>query len=276
MFHGIRVCWLLSTMEWFLLCWLVCPCVDRDTLSIGPVICHYCQHGSVYLVVLPHVDRHKNCWRTVDVFAFKWSIYNYSIIQNWLDKMQLLLVVGAKLDHIITKLALELQEKPRGPKGETQHVKLSNEHFWFKKPGIVLYLIQFILFQNSFEIAFFFWIWVSQLYNYFSCNRLLCHLLVTNHAEHLWISLMYHGRFGLPHSKTCHWVINSYFPPSFSWCINSLTNNWIICMCSVIIQVLCSYSTLPLYAIVTQVNTYIIFTSHNKCSFAGFKFVLSY
>nr|XP_018678320.1 PREDICTED: MLO-like protein 13 isoform X2 [Musa acuminata subsp. malaccensis] len=122
------------------------------------------------------------------------------VVVSWM----LLLVVGAKLDHIITKLALELQEKPRGPKGETQHVKLSNEHFWFKKPGIVLYLIQFILFQNSFEIAFFFWIWST--YGFHSCIM-----------------------EGL-----------GYLIPRL--------------VIGVIIQVLCSYSTLPLYAIVTQMG----------------------
>lgn len=40
-------------------------------------------------------------------------------------------------------------------------VKPSDDHFWFRTPGIVLYLIHFILFQNAFEIAFFFWILVS-------------------------------------------------------------------------------------------------------------------
>ncbi|RRT72401.1 hypothetical protein BHM03_00039805, partial [Ensete ventricosum] len=124
----------------------------------------------------------------------------------WLSFLPLilLLVVGAKLDHIITKLALELQEKPGGPKGETQHVKPSDEHFWFKKPGIVLYLIQFILFQNSFEIAFFFWIWST--YGFHSCIM-----------------------EGL-----------GYLIPRL--------------VIGVIIQVLCSYSTLPLYAIVTQMG----------------------
>lgn len=87
-------------------------------------------------------------------------------LKVWLDKLQLLLGVGTKLEHIITKLALELQKNPQDP--EVQRVKPSDEHFWFRKPGIVLYLIQFILFQNSFEIAFFFWIWVSQLLNSFS------------------------------------------------------------------------------------------------------------
>ncbi|KAG6507742.1 hypothetical protein ZIOFF_033093 [Zingiber officinale] len=70
-------------------------------------------------------------------------------------KSQLLLAVGAKLEHIITKLAMELSEEmyPQN-QNEVNRVKPSDEHFWFNKPGIILYLIQFILFQNSFEIGF--------------------------------------------------------------------------------------------------------------------------
>ena len=95
---------------------------------------------------------------------------------NWLE-LQLLLLVGAKLEHIIACLAqeyvtLKLQEdqEPQQHTGrkktndtETARVRPSDEHFWFNKPSIVLILIHFILFQNSFEIAFFFWIWVYQI-----------------------------------------------------------------------------------------------------------------
>lgn len=78
--------------------------------------------------------------------------------------MQLLLVVGCKLEYIITKLAKEVAEKQRGENGDVAAttVNPSDELFWFHSPILVLYLIHFILFQNSFEIAFFFWIWVSK------------------------------------------------------------------------------------------------------------------
>ncbi|XP_042451434.1 MLO-like protein 13 isoform X2 [Zingiber officinale] len=122
-----------------------------------------------------------------------------------LGKSQLLLAVGAKLEHIITKLAMELSEEmyPQN-QNEVNRVKPSDEHFWFNKPGIILYLIQFILFQNSFEIAFFFWIWTT--YGFDSC------------------------------------IMES---------IGYLIPRLVI---GVIIQVLCSYSTLPLYAIVSQMG----------------------
>lgn len=72
--------------------------------------------------------------------------------------MQLLLLVGAKLEHIITRLAQEGNIDKADY--ESAEVKPSDDHFWFGRPGTVLHLIHFILFQNSFEIAFFFWIWV--------------------------------------------------------------------------------------------------------------------
>ena len=76
---------------------------------------------------------------------------------------QLLLAVGTKLEHVITELAHEVAEKHVAIEGELV-VKPSDEHFWFNRPQIVLFLIHFILFQNAFEIAFFFWIWVSCLF----------------------------------------------------------------------------------------------------------------
>lgn len=84
-------------------------------------------------------------------------------------------------------------------------VKPSDEHFWLEKPAIVLDLIQFILFQNSFEIAFFFWIWST--YGFRSCIM---------------------EKVG-------------YIVPRL--------------IMGLAVQVLCSYSTLPLYALVSQMGT---------------------
>lgn len=75
--------------------------------------------------------------------------------------VQLLLIVGTKLEHIITCLAQEAAKLRDGQ--EAPRVKPSDHHFWFRRPCIVLYLIHFILFQNSFEFAFFIWLWVRKL-----------------------------------------------------------------------------------------------------------------
>ncbi|ONI22107.1 hypothetical protein PRUPE_2G107600 [Prunus persica] len=116
----------------------------------------------------------------------------------------LLLAVGAKLQHVITQLAHEVAEKHIAVEGELI-VQPSDEHFWFGKPKFVLFLIHFILFQNAFEMAFFFWIWVQ--YGFTSC-------------------IMGKVKYIIPR------IVIGLF-----------------------IQVLCSYSTLPLYAIVTQMGT---------------------
>ncbi|CAH9117992.1 unnamed protein product [Cuscuta epithymum] len=126
----------------------------------------------------------------------------------------LLLAVGTKLQHVIIQLAHEVAEKHAAIEGELV-VQPSDDHFWFHRPRIVLNVIHFILFQNAFEIAFFFWIWLQ--YGFGSC-------------------IMGQVKYIVPRL-----------------------------LIGVIIQVLCSYSTLPLYAIVTQMGTYFkksIFDEH--------------
>ncbi|CAI9101441.1 OLC1v1038771C1 [Oldenlandia corymbosa var. corymbosa] len=131
----------------------------------------------------------------------------------WLSFLPLilLLLVGAKLEHIITKLAKEYVESSerggggRGGDANNTHVKPSDELFWFHRPALVLYLIHFILFQNSFEMAFLFWVWST--YGFKSC-------------------IMEDLGFIIPRLVV-----------------------------GIIVQVLCSYSTLPLYALVTQMGS---------------------
>nr|AIZ94062.1 Mlo protein [Hevea brasiliensis] len=133
----------------------------------------------------------------------------------------LLLAVGTKLEHVITQLAHDVAEKHVAIEGDLV-VKPSDEHFWFNRPDIVLFLIHFILFQNAFEIAFFFWIWVQ--YGFDSC-------------------IMGQVRYIVPRL-----------------------------IIGVFIQILCSYSTLPLYAIVTQMGSSYkkaIFDEHVQAGLVG-------
>ncbi|KAK1274426.1 MLO-like protein 1 [Acorus gramineus] len=122
----------------------------------------------------PDFDFHKYMMRALQsdfrrVVGISWYLWLFVVVflllnidgwhtYFWLSFLPLilLLTVGAKLEHIITRLAAEAVDRP----GEIQ-IKPSDKHFWFDKPGMVLYLIHFILFQNSFELAFFFWIWVG-------------------------------------------------------------------------------------------------------------------
>nr|AWN06629.1 MLO protein 3 [Rosa longicuspis var. longicuspis] len=133
----------------------------------------------------------------------------------------LLIAVGTKLEHVITQMAHDVAEKHIAIEGDLV-VTPSDGHFWFGKPKLVLFLIHFILFQNAFEIAFFFWIWVQ--YGFDSC-------------------IMGQVRYIVPRL-----------------------------VIGVFIQGLCSYSTLPLYAIITQMGSSFkkaIFDDHVQVGLVG-------
>ncbi|KAJ3675355.1 hypothetical protein LUZ60_004397 [Juncus effusus] len=138
-----------------------------------------------------------------------------------LGPLIMLLIVGAKLEHIITELAHEVAERHTAVQGDLL-VTPSDDLFWFGKPKIVLVLIHFILFQNAFEIAYFFWILTT--YGYNSC-------------------IMDRNRYVIPRL-----------------------------VISVIVQLLCSYSTLPLYAIVSHMGSSFksaIFEDHVQAGLVG-------
>ncbi|KAH7568308.1 hypothetical protein JRO89_XS07G0274300 [Xanthoceras sorbifolium] len=151
--------------------------------------------------------------KVVGISGYLWLLAAILLLSNvygwhayfWISFIPfiLLIAVGAKLEHIITQLAYDIVEK-YAVVTEDVVVTLSDDHFWFQKPQIILKLIHFILFQNSFELSFFFCIWVQ--YGFHSC-------------------LLGHVGFLIPRL------------------IMGLS-----------VQLLCSYSILPLYAIVTQMR----------------------
>ncbi|XP_039133524.1 LOW QUALITY PROTEIN: MLO-like protein 4 [Dioscorea cayenensis subsp. rotundata] len=100
--------------------------------------------------------------------GISWPLWIYAIvcifinihglnIYFWLAFVPAILVmlVGTKLQHVVAQLALEVVE-PTGPFVGTQ-LKPRDGLFWFRKPEILLWLIQFISFQNAFEMATFIW-----------------------------------------------------------------------------------------------------------------------
>ncbi|KAL3503238.1 hypothetical protein ACH5RR_037687 [Cinchona calisaya] len=140
-------------------------------------------------------------------FVVAFMLFNVkgSNLYFWISliPITLLLLVGTKLQHVIATLALESAEiTVFHPEGK---LKPRDELFWFKKPQLLLSLIHFILFQNAFELASFFWFWWQFGYN--SCF-IKHHMLV-----YLRLFMGFAGQF------------------------------------------LCSYSTLPLYALVTQMGS---------------------
>ncbi|XP_055816475.1 MLO-like protein 13 isoform X2 [Solanum dulcamara] len=132
----------------------------------------------------PKYNFHKYILRTLEhdfkkIVGISWYLWLFVVLflliniagwhsYFWMSflPLVLLLLVGTKLEHIITKLAQEVSERS-SIVDDTTPVRPSDELFWFHSPTLVLYLIHFILFQNSFEIAFFVWIWCT--YGFKSC-----------------------------------------------------------------------------------------------------------
>ncbi|KAF8050722.1 hypothetical protein N665_1896s0003 [Sinapis alba] len=104
----------------------------------------------------------------------------------------LTLAIGTKLQAIISYMALEIQERHAVIQGMPL-VNVSDQHFWFGKPALVLHMIHFVLFQYEFGLR--------------SC---------------------FHHNFSLIVIRVC---------------------------LGVGVQFLCSYITLPLYALVTQMGS---------------------
>ncbi|XP_057487854.1 MLO-like protein 12 isoform X2 [Actinidia eriantha] len=90
------------------------------------------------------------------IFLNAHVFYNYF----WLPFIPLvmLLVVGTKLQGIITRMCLDTSDKSHVVRG-TLLVRPSDHFFWFGQPKLLLHLMHFILFQNSFQLAFFTWTW---------------------------------------------------------------------------------------------------------------------
>lgn len=132
---------------------------------------------------------------THDWYAYLWLPFIPLII---------ILLVGAKLQVVITKMGRRTHDMADVVKG-TPMVQPGDDLFWFGRPWLILLLINFVLFQNAFQLAFFMWSWYT---------------------------------FGL---RSC-------FHHRLEDIIIRITMG-------VVIQFLCSYVTLPLYALVTQMGS---------------------
>ncbi|KAK9756217.1 hypothetical protein RND81_01G081700 [Saponaria officinalis] len=165
---------------------------DYVTLRMGFITSH-CKSN-------PKFNFHKYMMRALEddfrqVVGISWYLWVFVIIflllnvngwhtYFWIAFIPfiLLLAVGAKLEHVISQLAHEVAEKHVAIEGDLV-VKPSDDHFWFGRPEFALLLIHFILFQNAFEIAYFFWIWVScffrvsfSLFIFFSTFQISTHV----------------------------------------------------------------------------------------------------
>ncbi|KAJ1402107.1 Mlo-related protein [Sesbania bispinosa] len=188
--------------------------VDYFTLRHGFIMAHFAE-GSNF-------DFQKYIKRALEkdfgvVMGISWWIWIFSALHIffnanvfyshfWLPfiPLMVLLLVGTKLQSIITEMCLDSHDKTHVVRG-TLLVRPSDHFFWFGWPNLLLHLISFILFQNSFQLAFFTWTWI---------------------------------RFGIRS------------------CFHQTTENIVIRIAlGVLVQILCGYVTLPLYALVTQMGS---------------------
>ncbi|GFQ06218.1 mlo-like protein 4 [Phtheirospermum japonicum] len=90
--------------------------------------------------------------RTADRFELViWRVISFS---NRVEFV-LILVVGTKLHRIVVKLAVEIMDSSQWT--GTRTFNLRDELFWFGNPRLLLRLIQFVSFQNAFEMATYIW-----------------------------------------------------------------------------------------------------------------------
>ncbi|KAL5998821.1 hypothetical protein ACLOJK_009769 [Asimina triloba] len=78
----------------------------------------------------------------------------------------MILTVGTKLQVIITKMCLKSRDQSPVTRG-TVLVRPNDNLFWFGRPYLLLHLVHFILFQNSFQLALFTWTWYK--FGFWSC-----------------------------------------------------------------------------------------------------------
>ncbi|XVE61736.1 hypothetical protein DITRI_Ditri06bG0063400 [Diplodiscus trichospermus] len=190
--------------------------VDYLTLRYGFVVAHLAPQSQTKFDFQKYIKRSLEEDFKVVVginpiiwfFAVSFILFNthgtYSYL--WLPFLPLIiiLVVGTKLQVVITKMGIGIQGRGEVVKG-TPVVQPGNDHFWFNRPHLLLYLIHFVLFQNAFQLAFLAW----TLYEF--------------------------GSKSCFHEKREDIIIR-------------------ISM-GILIQILCSYVTLPLYALVTQMGS---------------------
>ncbi|XP_073041259.1 MLO-like protein 8 [Primulina eburnea] len=79
----------------------------------------------------------------------------------------IILAVGTELQSILTKMAIEIKDRSAVVQGMPL-VQVSDKHFWFGRPKLVLQLLHFALFQNAFQITYFLWIWYEDGISYCS------------------------------------------------------------------------------------------------------------
>ncbi|KAL0392257.1 UNVERIFIED_CONTAM: MLO-like protein 5 [Sesamum radiatum] len=121
-----------------------------------------------YILAVDNAPSGKACLSNI-------TLYPQSIVRkqtrmrkntDYLIWIKIILAVGTKLQSIITKMAIEIQERHAVVQG-IPLVQVTDRHFWFNRPKFLLHLLHITLFQNAFEITYF--IWTTYEFGLYSC-----------------------------------------------------------------------------------------------------------
>ncbi|CAN8245110.1 unnamed protein product [Cochlearia groenlandica] len=190
--------------------------VDYLTLRHGFIMAHLAPGSDARFDFRKYIQRslEEDFKTIVEISPVIWFIAVLFLLTNthglnsylWLPFIPfvVILIVGTKLQVIITKLGLLIQEKGDIVKGMPL-VQPGDHLFWFGRPRFILFLIHLVLFTNAFQLAFF--AWSTYEFNLKNCF----------------------------HESSVDVIIRISV--------------------GVLVQFLCSYVTLPLYALVTQMGS---------------------
>lgn len=114
----------------------------------------------------------------------------------------------------------------------------------------------------------------SQQRTIFTCIYITIHFSCFNCPDHIWVQFLHHGGVGFHHSTTRNGVIS--LAKGIRTLEKLVSDSKIILSCRAIVQVLCSYSTLPLYALVSQVNWHkFSYYIETYCQYSSITFTIS-
>jgi mlo protein len=149
---------------------------DYTAMRLGFVMEHFRGHPKFNFYDYMIKALEKDYKRVVGIKWYLWIFVMIFLLLNitgwhsyfWISliPLVLLLLIGTKLEHIITQLAYEVATKHTAVEGDIA-VSPSDNLFWFHSPRLVLALLRFILFQNAFEFAYF--IWTMATFGFNSC-----------------------------------------------------------------------------------------------------------
>ncbi|WRX11154.1 Mlo-related protein - like 2 [Theobroma cacao] len=239
-FHNVSHPWSQHRVLVWLLCfsrqfWISINRADYMALRLGFItVCPLgSTRGLTHQLPLTY-DFHNYMVRSMeeefrDIVGIRYSIYSDMHIAcpcgfmpyyaSFLISM-LILLIGTKLHRVVVKLAVETMEHSTW--AGFQQFNLRDELFWFGRPRFLLWLIQLISFQNSFEMASFIWS----------------------------LSFLQAIVYGSDSEFCFQWEINdsSCFMENQGYLVTRLAFG-------IISQCWCSFITFPLYVIVTQMGS---------------------